>query len=267
MLVSICFAYNIAKMDKEFVDIEREFNILSRKFKQKKISEREYKDKLRKLRLKDGEGKCWTIGARTGNWYYFDGKRWVESQPPSIQEGKAICIYCGYENDFSSLTCEYCGENLGDKIHLCPECGTKLDDPSQECPTCSGETRAFESIGEIKEVAFDRQVPFEEANSPNTVIRAVSPASFFLFAGIAGLCLGLLFGVFVGITPYFSGLIKIFPLFLQEIQGKLLGGVAFGLLGGIFGFVIIAGLGFLNALIINGLLIFIGGIKIRMDKI
>ncbi len=254
-------------MDKQFVDIEREFNLLSRKFKQKRISQREYKENLRKLRLKDPEGKCWTIGARTGKWYYFDGKRWVEAQPPSIQEGKAICIYCGYENDFETMTCEYCGGNLGDKIHICPECGTKLEDPSQECPTCSGETKAFASIGEIKEVSFDSKMPFVEENSPNTVIHAVSPASFFLFAGILGLFLGLLFGVFVGTTPYFSGLIKFFPLFLQEIQGKLLGGIVFGLLGGVFGFVIVAGLGFLEVLIINGILRFIGGIKVRVEKI
>lgn len=254
-------------MDKQFVDIEREFNILSRKFRQKKISEREYKDKLRKLRLKDTDGKCWTIGARTGKWYYFDGKKWVESQPPSFQEGKAICIYCGYENNITTMMCEYCGGDLGEKIHVCPECNTKLDDPFEECPTCSGEKKAFETIGEIKEVSFESDLPFEEENSPNHIVRAVSPSSFFLFAGIFGLFLGLIFGVFLGTTPFFSGMIKYFPLFLQEMQGKLLGGVVFGLLGGVFGFVIIAGVGFLWALIINGILLFVGGIKIRLDKI
>jgi len=254
-------------MDKQFVDIEREFNILTRKFRQKRISEREYKDKLKKLRLKDTDGKCWTIGARTGKWYYFDGKKWIEAPPPSIQEGKAICIYCGYENDITTLTCEYCGGNLGDKIYVCPECNTKLEDPSQECPTCAGETKAFESIGEVKEVAFDSDLPFEDENSPNHVIRSVSPLTVFLFAGIFGLFLGLIFGVFVGTTPFFSGMIKVFPAFLQEIQGKLLGGVVFGLLGGVFGFALIACLGFLQAVVINGILLFMGGIRVRMDKI
>ncbi|MGD9347045.1 MAG: zinc ribbon domain-containing protein [Candidatus Aminicenantes bacterium] len=254
-------------MDKQFVDIEREFNILTRKFRQKRISEREYKDKLKKLRLKDTDGKCWTIGARTGKWYYFDGKKWIESQPPSIQEGKAICIYCGYENDITTLTCEYCGGNLGDKIYVCPECNTKLDDPAQECPTCAGETKAFESIGDVKEVAFENDLPIEDENSPNHIIRAVSPLTCFLFAGIFGLFIGLIFGVFVGTTPFFSAMITLFPNFLQEIQGKLLGGVVFGLLGGVFGFAIIAALGFLMAMIINGILLFMGGIKVRLDKI
>ena len=153
-------------MDKQFVDIEREFNILSRKFRQKRISEREYKDKLRKLRLKDTDGKCWTIGARTGNWYYFDGKKWIESQPPSIEEGKAICIYCGYENNITTLMCEYCGGDLGEKIHVCPECNTKLDDPYEDCPTCAGETSALETIGEVKELPLASAAKVAEYKPP-----------------------------------------------------------------------------------------------------
>jgi hypothetical protein len=43
--------------------------------------------------------------------------------------------------------------------------------------------------------------------------------------------------------------------------------VVFGLLGGVFGFAIIAALGFLMAMIINGILLFMGGIKVRLDKI
>ncbi len=254
-------------MDKEFVDVEREFNILSRKFRQKRISEREYRDQLRKLRIKDTDGKCWTIGARTGKWYYFDGNKWIESQPPSIQEGKAICIYCGYENDITALSCEYCGGDFGEKIHICPQCNTKLDNPYDECPTCAGETKAFETVGEIKEISVDRDLSYEDESSPSHIIRAVNPLSFFLFAGFLGLILGLILGVFVGTTPFFSGIVKYFPLFLQEMQGKLLGGVVFGILGGVFGFVLMAGIGFLKALIINGILLFVGGIKIRMDKI
>lgn len=254
-------------MDKQFVDVEREFNILTRKFRQKRISERQYKDELRKLRIKDTDGKCWTIGARTGNWYYFDGKKWIESQPPSIQEGKAICIYCGYENNITTLVCEYCGGDLGEKIHVCPECNTKLDDPFEECPTCAGDTKAFESIGDVKEVNFESPLPFEEENAPSHIVRMVNPSSFSLFAGIFGLILGLIFGVFVGTTPFFSGMTKYFPLFLLDMQGKLIGGVVFGLLGGMFGFVIVACIGALEALIINGILLFMGGIKIRLDKI
>ena len=105
-------------MEKNFKAIEREFSLLSQKFKQKKISEQEYKDHLRKLRFEDLDGRCWTIGARSGKWYYFDGNHWQEATPPSIQEGKAICIYCGYENDLMSMFCAYCGGNLEEDQQL-----------------------------------------------------------------------------------------------------------------------------------------------------
>jgi hypothetical protein len=89
----------------------------------------------------------------------------------------------------------------------------------------------------------------------------------FFLMGFLGLFSGLVFGVFAGTTPYFSGLVRLFPLFLQDVQGKLMGGIAFGLLGGVLGFVILGALGFIFALIFNGVLLFFGGLKIRLDKI
>ena len=40
-------------MSKLFEDVEKEFNLLKQEFSEKKLSEREYKDRLKKLRLKD----------------------------------------------------------------------------------------------------------------------------------------------------------------------------------------------------------------------
>jgi len=256
-------------MEKNFKDIEREFNLLSQKFKQKKIPEQEYKDKLRKLRLEDIDGKCWTIGARSGKWYYFDGKRWLEDTPPSIQEGKAICIYCGFENNLTSMFCAYCGGNLDEEnpIHVCPECSSILEESDQECPKCTGKKKTFTSIQEIQRKESKTEEFIEEEGAPNFIFRSVSPVSMFLLLGFLGLFLGLIFGVFTGTTPFFSDLIKLFPLYLQSLQGKLLGGIVFGLLGGILGFAILGVVGFLFALIFNGILLFFGGLKIRLDKI
>jgi len=256
-------------MEKNFKDIEREFRLLSQRFKQKEISDQEYKDKLRKLRLEDTDGKCWTIGARSGKWYYFDGRNWKEGTPPSIQEGKAICIYCGYENDLTAMFCAYCGGNLDEEnpIHACPRCGAILERPDQECPKCTGKKKTFTSIQDIprKENGADEFV--DEEGAPNCIFRSVSAVSMCLLLGFLGLFSGLIFGVFAGTTPYFSSLIKLFPFYLQGLQGKLVGGIVFGLLGGVLGFAMLGAAGFLFALIFNGILHFFGGLKIRIDKI
>ena len=257
-------------MDKSFRDIEREFTQLSHKFQQKVISEQEYKDQLRKLRLEDTDGRCWTIGARSGKWYVFDGKEWKEATPPSIQEGKAICIYCGYENDLESMYCTYCGGNMDEEkpIHACPQCGTILDEAGQECPQCAGKKKTFSSTKEFqgKETRAEEYLS-GEARAPNFILRSVSPVSLLLLLGFFGLFSGLIFGVFVGTSPFFSELVSLFPLFLQDLQGKLLGGVVFGLLGGVFGFAALGACGFLLALIINGILLFFGGLKIHLGQV
>jgi len=254
-------------MDKHFREIEREFNLLSRRFKQKRISGSEYKERLKKLRLKDREGRCWTIGARSGKWYYFDGDHWLESTPPSIQEKKAICIYCGYENDFTDLTCAYCGGNLDEEpIHVCPECGTKLEEEGQECPGCTGAVKTYPSTDTLERPETAADEILEEEGGPNFVFRSVGLVSASLFLSIIGLFSGLIFGVFMGTTPYFAGFINGFPLFFQEIHGKMIGGVVFGVMGGAAGFAVLAVLGLLSALVVNAVLAFMGGVRIRVDK-
>ena len=95
-------------MKTKFKDVEDEFARLRQKYFHKQISDQEFKKLLKELRIKDQEGRCWTIGARTGKWYYFDGKNWIESKPPTLSDGKAICIYCGYENDLDTESCVKC---------------------------------------------------------------------------------------------------------------------------------------------------------------
>ena len=85
------------------------------------------------------------IGSRTGKWYYFDGTDWIQSDPPSIQEGKAICIYCGFENTLKSVLCARCGQNLAEKAYFCKKCGHEMlaidvavIDDGIVCPQCHG---------------------------------------------------------------------------------------------------------------------------------
>jgi rubrerythrin len=289
-------------MVKTFKEVENEFSELKRKFRRKMISEREFKDRLKKLRLNDRSGRCWTIGARTGKWYYFDDDKWIESRPPSFQDGKAVCIYCGFENDLEAEVCEYCGGHINENLFKCPECGFILEDPHSVCPVCQGQIGAEETGEEtdytppqpkiskaswenLKEWNADtaateasdeknysmddstEKIPLEHLGEANYSIRSVDFFSVTLFFGMTGLILGLISGVFIGTTSLLQGLIEWLPDFYQSLHGKITGGIIFGITGGILGFTVLASIGFFYALFINIVLTLLGGLKFRMDKI
>lgn len=245
------------KMNKQFQEIEDEFNRLKRIYRQRKISEREYKDRLKALRIRDIQGKCWTIGARTGKWYFFDGKNWVESKPPSQKDYKAVCIYCGYENSLETEECAYCGGAMNDME------SSGVAENSDRVPHV-----------EMKESSSSLEAPVpnegeDEPDAPdgyNTVLKSVGLLSVLWMMGGLGLAIGLVLGVFAGITDVFDPFVKTLPLFLQQRQGNLIGGIVFGILGGAAGFIFLGLLGFIQAVLTNFILSFTGGIKITLEK-
>ena len=92
-----------------FREAEAAFDLLRRRFQQKKITSREFADSLKQLRIKDEDGRFWVIGAQSGKWYAFESGEWVEAKPPSQLEKKAICVSCGFENDLEAEICARCG--------------------------------------------------------------------------------------------------------------------------------------------------------------
>jgi len=288
-------------MEKRFKKVESEFIQLRKDYQKEKITEREFKDRLKQLRLTDKNGRCWTIGAKTGKWYYYDGTDWLEADPPTLQQGKAICIYCGFENDTKGESCDYCGGNLVKGEFQCPKCGCELVSPTQDCPDCealerakaavdraegeapspgeefTGDEGAFETTPEEKGAIFsqfaepDREPlggeVFPDSGESNLLVRRVDPVSLLLFMGILGTIVGIVLGVFVGISHFFMGIVRSLPPGIQSMHSSLFGGVVYGLLGGIFGFVGMGVLGFVYGLLANLVLSFFGGIKIRIDRI
>ena len=288
-------------MEERFKKVESEFIQLRKDYQKEKITEREFKDRLKQLRLTDKNGRCWTIGAKTGKWYYYDGNDWVEADPPTLQQGKAICIYCGFENDTKGESCDYCGGNLVKGEFQCPKCGCELVSPTQDCPDCealerakaavdraegeapspgeefTGDEGAFETTPEEKSAIFsqfaepDREPlggeVFPDSGESNLLVRRVDPVSLLLFMGILGTIVGIVLGVFVGISHFFMGIVRSLPPGIQSMHSSLFGGVVYGLLGGIFGFVGMGVLGFVYGLLANLVLSFFGGIKIRIDRI
>jgi hypothetical protein len=183
----------------------------------------------------------------------------------------------------------------------CPKCGCELVSPTQDCPDCealeqakaavdraegeapspgeefTGDEGAFETTPEEKSAIFsqfaepDREPlggeVFPDSGEPNLLVRRVDPVSLLLFMGILGTIVGIVLGVFVGISHFFMGIVRSLPPGIQSMHSSLFGGVVYGLLGGIFGFVGMGVLGFVYGLLSNLVLSFFGGIKIRIDRI
>jgi hypothetical protein len=225
-------------MADQFREAEAAFSLLRAKFKEKKISQQEFADSLKQLRIKDDEGRFWVIGAQSGKWYAFENGEWVEAKPPSQMERKAICISCGFENDIEAESCVRCGSRHGETV---PEAATEADR--------AGLTGAVEAV--------------PSPSAGEITVRSVDVMSFLWFFGIMGLFAGILIGLLAGVTGLFAGFVARLPGFFVDHQGDLLGGLASSLFGGILGFAIGAAAGAVTALVSNGILSLVGGLRFR----
>lgn len=250
-------------MTDQFREVEAAFGRLKGKFNEGRISQKEFIDSLKQLRLKDDEGRFWMIGAQTGKWYFYDGNDWRQAKPPSLEERKAICIYCGYENDLEAETCQRCGGRAAGAGggHACPVCGTILQDPSEACPVC--EPAAGEPVTVVSAPAGGADAA---AGGLDLVVRRFQPVSFFWFFGAMGLFAGILLGLLVGVTSFFPALVGALPSFFAEVQGKLAGGIVFTVLGGVIGFTAGGAAGYAAAAVSNGIFSLVGGLRMRADR-
>lgn len=242
-------------MAREFRDVEIAFQDLRRKFRAQAISRREFIDQLKKLRLRDGEGRFWMLGAQSGKWYFFDGREWVRAEPALPKKKPVKCLSCGQELESGAEECDRCGASLGEDAAACARCGAKLESASQKCPNCSAEVEA----------ASPGEEWYPESRKENYVFRRLNPVSAFFFSGATGILLGLAVGALAGASRFFSRLAPSLPEFLSTIKGTLTGGIVFAVLGGILGFVLLGALGFLQALLFNGVSSVAGGLKITLD--
>jgi ribosomal protein L40E len=228
-------------MTDQFREAEATFSRLREKFLDKKISQQEFSDSLKQLRIKDDDGRFWVIGAQSGHWYVYEHGQWVEAKAPSQMERKAICISCGFENDLEA--------------EFCARCGNRHDEEAPETPA---ETEGMVPAGLA---ALDE--PHKPQASGEAVIRSLDVLSFFWFFGVLGLFVGILLGLLAGVTGLFAAFVARLPGFFVEHQGDLVGGMAFSIVGGIFGFGSGGAAGALLAVVSNGILSLVGGLRFR----
>ena len=65
-----------------FAQVEAKFKELKKEYEVGAITEEELKAQLEDLMIQDDEGRWWMIGYETGQWYYYDGEKWVQAEPP-----------------------------------------------------------------------------------------------------------------------------------------------------------------------------------------
>lgn len=225
-------------MPDPFREAETAFNKLREKFNARKISRDEFSDSLKRLRIKDDDGRFWVIGAKSGVWYVHDQGRWMEATPPSQLSRKAICIACGFENDLEA--------------ERCARCGSRRDEDGPEAPADVG-PEGSQTVGEASSGPAAGVV----------VVRALDIRSFFWFFAVFGLFAGILAGLLVGVFGLFTGFVERLPGFFVEHRGDLLGAMGFSIVGGGLGFAGGGATGALLAAAANGVLSLVGGLRLR----
>lgn len=236
---------------------------LKRRFQAGELSRQQYIDEMKKLRLKDAQGRYWMIGAQTGRWYYFDGRDWIASDPPPIKARGAVCLFCGFENKPGADSCGRCGGTLEGKaesgLEKCPDCGGPLSKPLMSCPGCASGAADLKSV-EI--VRLDRS---PAGRNGDYALCSVKPVSLALVLALLGALAGVVYGAFAGATGSLAAAIaSLLPAALLAQQGKLLGAVVDGIGGAAAGFVLAGLSGWLFALLLNFVLKISGGLKLRL---
>jgi hypothetical protein len=223
-------------MGDQFREAEATFSLLRERFDEQRISPEEFADSLKRLRIKDDQGRFWVIGAQSGKWYAFENGEWVERKPPSQMEKKAICIDCGFENDLEA--------------EVCARCGSRAESAAPGAPAGRSEAGAAAETAPARPGA-------------EVAVRSLDVLSFLWFFGVLGLFAGLFLGLLAGATGLFRGFVARLPGFFVEHQGDLWGGLASSVLGGILGFASGAAAGALAAVVSNGILSLTGGLRFR----
>jgi hypothetical protein len=239
------------------------FEELKKRFQAGDLSRQQFIDEMKKLRLKDGQGRYWMIGAQTGKWYYFDGRDWIASEPPESRDKGPVCVFCGHENKANASVCGRCGGTLEGRMDLdlekCPECGGLLDKPLMTCPRCDAKG------SDIKTVEIVKLNGLALVQDGIYVIRAVKPVSLLRFLGALGGLAGAAYGVFAGATGSLAAIAASqLPAAIRDQQGKLLGAVIDGLGGAAAGFLVLGLAGIVIACLLNVLLAMSGGLKIQL---
>jgi len=67
----------------DFQQVEAEYRKLKAQYDAGQLSEDELRHRVTQFTVEDDQGRWWSIGYETGQWYYHDGESWTPGTPPA----------------------------------------------------------------------------------------------------------------------------------------------------------------------------------------
>ena len=187
-------------MDKSFIQVVEAFKVLKTKFQSGDISRQEFIDEMKKLRIRDDQGRFWMIGAQTGKWYLFRRKGLGPGRAAFAERPESDLRLLRFREQARVGSLRPLRRDLGEGPSKCPRCGAMLERPFWivriASPTWIEKEKAektanldLDKLGRVRNGVYD--------------LRSVQPLSLFLFGGVLGLVLGVVLGAFAGATDFF----------------------------------------------------------------
>jgi hypothetical protein len=240
---------------KKFREIEELYKDLKDRQAAGEISVDDMKAELKKMMIHDEDNRYWMLGNKTGGWYVYDGSSWKAADPYGREETPLVLLpqmTTQEKNPASGRDSQLQAEEKSEV--LCKFCHSRMGEHDAYCKFC----------GASQKVAA--RAPEKRLGDGEILIRSVRIVSLIFFFGGLGLVAGVIFGATFGIFKIFGDLIFQFPLMLQEMQGKIQGGLFFGAIGGIAGFIGCALLATLLGLFYNALAFVFGGLRFKVKS-
>ncbi|MBN1681270.1 MAG: transglycosylase domain-containing protein [Anaerolineae bacterium] len=98
-----------------FDEVERKVNVLRQRYNSGHLTREELQNELRGLMILDDDGHWWMMGIETNQWYYFDGRDWVQAIPPGREQavrGSAVRTETGLQEVIADTSAQW-GEDDG----------------------------------------------------------------------------------------------------------------------------------------------------------
>jgi hypothetical protein len=240
---------------KKFREIEELYKDVKERQAAGEISAEDMKSELKKMMLHDEDNRYWMLGGKTGSWYVHDGSAWTPADPYEREETKPVQQEApARQKSQPVISIEIPKKSEDIPETLCRFCHSRLNEHDSYCKFCGASQKAT------------AMQPARQAAGDEILVKGVRILSLVFFVGGLGLVLGIVFGASFGIFSILGDWIYQFPVMLQEMRGKIQGGLFFGAIGGIAGFAGCALLAVLFGLFYNALAFVFGGLRFKIKS-